>query len=427
MSNSSRYIAKLADRDVIRALESVASKFNEHDVVITFQDQLGGLTDELLNQYRKQASYFLSGASLRIANVHWNWARLRVEHNDPNSPKYDKLTFSYNPQLGQPDRSLIISVQGVLDAALSRPLVNAGGKVEDLPAYASHSEILHAMESAAAQVLTEATSHRQDLERAYLQKEDALIARVDELRQREIARIEEERVRVDKELEERKTSLDEKSHSLDELQKKLDDRNNTHVRRNIRESLLELTKERLANFTVSSETRLQYYAVHAVALLGLTFLAGGAFWYGANIATAEQSAMFSPNAVVLAIKSALLAAAAVGLGSWYLGWLNRWLQRIADAEFKLQQFRLDIERASWLAETVLEWKATSPDPFPDLLASRLSAGLFHSQVSNSDDPKAPATHLAEALFGVASSAKLKLGNQELNLDRRAIKELQEEK
>src|SRR5690606_10408089 len=115
-----------------------------------------------------------------------------------------------------------------------------------------------------------------------------------------------------------------------------------------------------------------------------------------------------------------LAAAAIALGAWYLKWLNRWLQRIADAEFKLQQFRLDIERASWLAETVLEWKSTSSEPFPDLLAARLSTGLFQSTSTEFDDPQTPASHLADALFGSAASAKLKLGEQEIHLDRRSI-------
>jgi hypothetical protein len=97
---------------------------------------------------------------------------------------------------------------------------------------------------------------------------------------------------------------------------------------------------------------------------------------------------------------------------------------MADAEFKLQQFRLDIERASWLAETVLEWQTIAKEPFPELLAARLSTGLFEEVASDASGPKSPAAHLAEALLGSAASARLKLGEQELSLDRKSLNKLQ---
>ncbi|WP_141233409.1 hypothetical protein [Lysobacter antibioticus] len=195
------------------------------------------------------------------------------------------------------------------------------------------------------------------------------------------------------------------------------------MRREIRSSLLDITKERLANFAVSKETRFQYFAVHGASLVGIALLFMTSLSYGARIVVGDKGYYYAPESILLIIKSGLLAAAAVALGAWYLRWLNRWLQRIADAEFRLQQFRLDIERASWLAETVLEWKSTSQEPFPELLASRLSAGLFQSSASETEDPRTPAAHLADALLGAASSVKLKLGEQELNLDRKGVRSL----
>lgn len=419
--SQARYISKLFDRDVIRAFESVAAKQTEAGARLRFNDAFGQLEEDQIAAARKLAGYTLTQATLFIGPVYWQWVRSKVDHNDPRSAEYDKLTFSWNGQAGTPDRIGIAQISAALDAALSRPLASVDPKAS--AELVSHSEILLAMESATAKILTDASEHRQELERAYLEKDEALTSRVLQERERELARIKEEKDRVEAELAIRSHSLEEKQKELDARQKQLDDRNNTHVRREIRSSLLALAKERLANFSVSKETRAQYYTVHVVAVLGLTALAYGSITYGTQIAVDQKTGAYPPVAIALAVKSAALAAAAIALGSWYLGWLNRWLQRIADAEFKLQQFRLDIERASWLAETVLEWKSTSPEPFPELLATRLSAGLFTSGSSDSEDPKTPAGHLAEALFGAAASAKLKLGEQEVSFDRRSIRGL----
>lgn len=414
MSNSSRYIPKLNDRDVARAFQSVAKKYAEVGAKSTFNDQFGGLDEDAIGAVEKFRGHVLTHATLRVGPCTWQWLRLGPNSNDDRSATHDRLNFSWNQQQSQPDRVEVAAISADLDSALARPLV-AAARAEGGTEVASHGELLLAMESVAAQILVDATNHRERLELAYIEKERSLNSRVDELRERELERLRLEKERIDSELAGRAAALDERQAALDALQAKLDDRNNTHVRRDIRSSLLALTKERLANFAVSKETRLQYWAVHLVAVLGLLALATGSIAYGVRIVMNPDTNTYPPEVIALAIKSGALAAAAIALGSWYLGWLNRWLQRIADAEFKLQQFRLDIERASWLAETVLEWKATSPEPFPELLAARLSTGLFQSSTTDFDDPKTPVAHLAEALFGAASSAKLRLGEQEINL------------
>jgi flagellar motility protein MotE (MotC chaperone) len=420
MSNSTpRYIPKLSDRDVIRAFESIASKHAEEGARVRFNDPFGQVAEEEVAALKKLAGHTLTHATLTLDHRNWQWTRLRAEHQDRFSAEYDKLTFSFNPQSGPVDRIATSKVTAALDAALSRPIASID---PDTATLASHSAILLAMESATAKILEDATEHRRDLDRAYAEKEQALSVRAQEERERELGRLREERDRVEAELSTRTKTLEARREELDTLQKKLDDRNNTHVRREIRASLLALTKERLANFAVSKETRNQYLAVHGVAILGIVLLAYGSLYFGSQ-AVPNADGTYASGAIAFAVKSAALAAAGIALGSWYLGWLNRWLQRIADAEFKLQQFRLDIERASWLAETVLEWKATSAEPFPDLLATRLSSGLFVTGSSESNDPKTPATHLAEALFGAASSARLKLGDQELGFDRKSIRGL----
>jgi hypothetical protein len=422
MSNtSSRFIPKINDRDVIRAFEKVQSDFAGQAGAVSFSDAIGAVEADTLETIRKLNSQMLVSAAVRVGSSNWAWRRLGPEHSLPAAVTSDQLTYTWSPHGAQPDRALVLAVGAALEKALKRPLATASSD-ESVPA--SHSDVLLAMEQTAAKVIEDTNQHRIQLDDSYLARERELTERFNAERERELARVAVEKERGEKELEARAAILDERQRALDDQQKKLDDRNNTHVRRDIRASLLALAESRLENFAVSGETRTNYRTVQVVSIAGMVALSSLAILYAYD-AKPDDAGNLSPAAISLAIKSALLAATAIALGAWYLRWLNRWFQRIADSEFKLQQFRLDIERASWLAETVLEWKATSNEPFPDLLVTRLSTGLFETSNAAIEDLKTPAGHLAEALFGAASSAKLRIGQQELNFDRRGIKDLKE--
>lgn len=418
MGGSTDFVPKLNDRDVIRAFRSVAD-----DVGVTphFSDSLGAMSSEDSDRISELAGFNLRSAVISLNGSSWSWSRLRADEGQ-HSALYDRLQAYFNDQT-PPARQGYVDVSTKLEKALRSPVARAR-KADDVP-IASHSQVLTEMQSVAAELIESTAHYRQRLDEAYIEKEQSLTQRIDEQRDRELERISGERDRVETELATRVQALDEQKRALDARQASLDDRNNTHVRREIRENLLAMTKDRLANFSLSKETRRQLYLVNLLSITGLFLLVAGTAMYGANIVPVSTANIPPAALYSLIIKTSVLAVTAIALGYWYLGWHNRWLQRIADAEFKLQQFRLDIERASWLAETVLEWKQTSKEPIPELLVTRLSNGLFQGESSDLHDPKSPATHLAEALFGAAASAKMKLGDQELQFDRKGIKRLEE--
>lgn len=413
--SSEIYIGKLNDSDVIRAFELVAAKFSE--ATISFVDALGLLSEDDRKKYSEISAYTLKNANLTHKNVTWTWYRLGPDEG-ATGLSADKIGYSYSRHV-VPNRIEVAEIFSALTEALTRPLASVSAE-DARPILASHSDVLRSMESVAAKLITETSAHRNSLEQEFIRRSENLTSQIDELRNRELERIDQERKRIEVEQSNRQSTLEQRKTDLDELQSKLDDRNNTHVRREIRTSLMALTKERLENFAVSKETKKYYRLINSVTVAGLIALSFGTVFYGAQIVSGTASS----SIIVPMAKSSVLAATTIALGYWYIGWLNRWFQKIADAEFRLQQFRLDIERASWLTETVLEWKSSSNEPFPELLTSRLSAGLFLSTSAETDDPKTPATHLAEALFGAASTAKIKMGDQELQFDRKSIKELE---
>ncbi|AWH19220.1 hypothetical protein C1922_18820 [Stenotrophomonas sp. ZAC14D2_NAIMI4_7] len=417
MSDGSIFVAKLDDRAVIEAFHKVVREFPSQ-LEVEFTSQFGELAGEQLAICMEPGSLLLTKVFLDFGACSWTWHRLGPTDSKlyPQSAEYDRIAFSakqyhaVGPDAPRVDQKLKLAFQQPLtEIDPSSPLNLATGR-----------EVLQALQTASQRLITETAEHRTKLEIDFAAREAAREERFSQIRQQDEDRLSQEREAAQVAHAERVAALDLREGELDSLKKTLDDRNNTHVRREIRSSLLDLTKERLLNFRVSPETRTQYILVHAVCSAGIVFLLGLA----AVTAVKFDSTLPTTAFALSAARSLLAGAAAIALGAWYLKWLNRWLQRIADAEFKLQQFRLDIERASWLTETVLEWNQSSKEPFPELLASRLSTGLFQSTKDDVEDPQTSASQLAEALLGSAASARLKLGDQELSLDRKGIRQLE---
>ena len=109
---------------------------------------------------------------------------------------------------------------------------------------------------------------------------------------------------------------------------------------------------------------------------------------------------------------------------FFVRWLYKWSQQHATEEFKLKRLDLDIARASWLVEMVMEWKDEKNTEFPRELLNKLSRSLFAEEKPREDNLH-PAEILASTIFGAASGVKLKLPNGvELSLDRKGIRRLE---
>ncbi|RJF80922.1 hypothetical protein D3877_11850 [Azospirillum cavernae] len=139
-------------------------------------------------------------------------------------------------------------------------------------------------------------------------------------------------------------------------------------------------------------------------------------------AAARDKAIGATEVVVLALKPLGLTVAFLGLLTWYLRWMNRWFERHSEAEFQLKQFELDVDRASWVVETALEWRQEQQAPMPDHLIESISRNLFSRSEKDEAADMHPADYLASALLGRASGLKLKLPGADLEYDGKALKE-----
>lgn len=274
----------------------------------------------------------------------------------------------------------------------------------------------------------------------------------------------EERIKIaDAEYAEKKLTADrdanaaierarEKEEEFHSKLKAIDDRDNTHVRREIRERMLSDIKQRIEKFGVSLATqRKRNPVMGGIFILFFSFLIL-LNWTGYEIHEMNQQYYsnleairnistwgpekakemgLSPETIAKVAATdvdrthifwlwgrfAIFSFGLVGTILYYVKWQNRWAEKHIDSEFSLQQFYIDVNRANWVIESCLEWKKETNSPIPKELLSGITNGLFVNSQTEPDRVVHPADELASALLGTASKLRLKVGDNEIDFDK----------
>jgi hypothetical protein len=116
----------------------------------------------------------------------------------------------------------------------------------------------------------------------------------------------------------------------------------------------------------------------AFAIVGYSIEADDLIHYGVHTAATAQLLY------ILFAKISFLSLAVIGIVAWYLRWLNRWFEQHAAAEFNLKQFELDVDRASWVVETSMEWRASEHGVIPSHLLDSITRNLFSRHQAQED-------------------------------------------
>lgn len=86
----------------------------------------------------------------------------------------------------------------------------------------------------------------------------------------------------------------------------------------------------------------------------------------------------------------------------YIRWVDQWFRQHADEEFRLKRMSLDVDRASWVVETAMEWQAQNKAEIPPQLLEQLTRDLFMTS-GQSTGVRHPAEDLANAVLAASSS------------------------
>ncbi|RXF70262.1 hypothetical protein [Hansschlegelia zhihuaiae] len=277
---------------------------------------------------------------------------------------------------------------------------------------ASHQQQVGELQKTVLAISEQAVDARHSLEVEYAERRSTL--------EKEIAN---KHATLNAEIDERLVDFSRQKQELENRAKQLDDRNNTHVRRQIRRDLKQRLEQHSNKFTVSDTTRRMRWPVHVGVWSGLIGL-GALIFYFSSAALApslqETSWIF---VITLLIKPLGLTLAMLGLGTWYLRWMNRWFEQHSSAEFQLKQLELDIDRASWVVETALEWRQVQDSPMPTHLLESISRNLFTKSDKDEGADMHPADYLASALLGKAAALRVALpGGGEVEWGPKALKQ-----
>lgn len=322
---------------------------------------------------------------------------------EQKSPIFDEIALDWNQQKGQLSNSdklkIVEKINSKLHAFQPGRTIDSGISKEQADLLAIHQSNLERLEKLNEDLIRQGIGYRDSLDEKYNDRIEKLEKDFDGRNEKHEA-----------DLEVRQEEIAKKWRDLELRQKQIDDRDNTHVRRELRMAIIEEVKERSAKFVLTKGTQRLRWPVHVVCVLVFVVAVAFSYAYAQQFFSyLETGTVSTLTAVLLSLKSFGFTFLAAAVGIFYLRWLNHWFRQHADAEFRLKQFQLDIDRASWVVETVLEMKA-GKEVIPTALLKSLTRNLFEHEAAGTDEDIHPADELASALLGTASDVRIKAGD-----------------
>lgn len=275
----------------------------------------------------------------------------------------------------------------------------------------SHQSIIERLQQMTLEVGEQASRTRKALDAEYL-----------ELKKQLEEQTAEQRLESQKAIDGERALLAQRSDEIEARSKALDDRDNTHVRRELHEKLKARLADRFKKLDLTPQTRRARWPIHIGVVISAVILAILIYTFTIEaLAVISRGNSTVAERVLVIVKSATASLGFLGIISWYLRWMNRWFERLADSEFHLKQFELDITRAQWVVETAFEWKMSQQSPIPDQLLENVSRNLFLGPEKDAGADMHPADYLASALIGKASNVKLAVPGAEIELGPKALR------
>tara|TARA_Y100001968_G_C19373589_1_gene726384 strand:+ start:191 stop:1459 length:1269 start_codon:yes stop_codon:yes gene_type:complete len=221
--------------------------------------------------------------------------------------------------------------------------------------------------------------------------------------------------KLEEEFEQRNTQLVDERASLEALRKEINDREPQHERRRLREDLTSQLRDFLSpkeEGRAKWNVRSPYYLQAFVGCI-LFFLSA------ALTAQASFDNLVSEALWVSAIKSALLGAAGVAFAWAGLSGLKKSVSREDEFRREIQRYGYDMDRASWVVETILQMSSLEAQQIPDVWLQAVCEGLFASpEVQHTDERSLDAL---AALLDATAKARVGTNGFEFELDKRGLR------
>lgn len=290
------------------------------------------------------------------------------------------------------------------------PTANVSRLVTDEGPFADLFTKLSSVSAGIADNLTQAQLQQQE-------RMDELLAQQEKLQKTRLEEIERSAKAEQEKLDKRKDELDAKEAELDNADAR-------STRRGIRGDITKNLIERQTEEIIPASARRLRVPILICGFLGLALSAGLGLWSFSQIAklapiTAEdgtltQIPMSSWVLGSLLLRGALGIVAATAIGLYMLSYLRALESEAGKRAHNLERYLFDIDRASWVIETVLEMgeEENGLSKVPPAWLEGVTRNLFdQGQSEKSDD--GPVDALTQLM---ASGALVKVGNGEASIE-----------
>jgi hypothetical protein len=410
-------IPRAADKSLIGCFKELAELTGINQVNISALGfinignvDLSSESNEIVDLLIKKNSAIIDTISMNYPGLSISFHRGGSSQPQDKSGIFDEILFRQNNQVTV-ESAIAIEIVTTINRKLKAfdPKRSSTGSTDEQAQFdAIHISNIERLESLNENLVKNTHDYRIQLDSEFGVKVDKLEETAEENRKKleaeYVAKVELLKVEIEE---------------LDNKRKELDDSSNTHARREIRRDILKEIKSRQSKFSLTEGTNNLRKPI-AILMLGLVaiFVALSAISIKEFYDVLQGDDL---NKILIAgIKQAIYSAGAIGSFIYMIRWMNRWFELHSQSEFELKHFELDMERASWIVETSLEWQDAKGTAIPPELLDRLSNNLFTREKENIDPLQHPADQLASALMGSASAVKLKAGDSSIEIDPRKL-------
>lgn len=415
-------IPRLTDDTLVSAFEKIIAFKKPSEVSISFFGIPEGKSLADAQTLISQGSIGIRNGFVRYEDFHINFSRPGFDAGAA-APFVDLIEITTDNDVNAQNRSRTTSdkerveiirlcTSGFYAIGSVRPQLGPSDQ-QNAEIESLHLTILERLENAATRQL-EANQHH--------------AAEIDNLLGTRSKEIEEqakkERQVFESEFAKKIEAFSEREKTLDEKQKLLDDRDNTHVRREIRRDLNTRINETLARLRNRGPSFQNELFVHGAFLLLIAVLLSTVYAATGMLADVLQSKGMdwpNPRLISAIIKQGLPSITLVATIVYYIRWLIRQHGRRSIFEDEIRKYQIDFERASWVVETALEWRRDQASQIPEALLKAISKQLFVFERVDQESDLSPADMLASALIGTASKVNLNTGLAQIEIDGRKLR------
>ena len=408
-----------SDARILIALKNIANELEQDEdccgVRVSVMNGYGNVPEFPLSQVHSQPfaehAKEHEGATWDRVSITFEALQLHVTLNRDREHGEDQIRVSYNEDPSDPvevSRSLIAIQRQFIPLNRAAEIERALGP-EMAEFYRRREEGLSRLEALTQKLVKDTHDYRLQLDAEMAEHKQELTASFDEKNRA-----------LEANHEARTAEFEAREQDLTTRRRELDDRSARHARREQSRALQQKISDRSAKFTLTSETRRKRIPVHVI-LESLLLFSGSLTAYSLLVpTTATEGVRFWLGLGRLPLGALGFALTTI----FYIRWTDQWFRQHADQEFRLQQLALDVDRAGYAAEMLLEWQEDKGGEMPAVMVDRLTAGLFTDQARTAR-VRHPSEDMTAGLLKAASGVRLDLpGIGEVRLTGRQFRRLE---